>query len=224
MEGPAKIIAFEKASIGYPGKVLIPEASFSLPMGTFCRLYGPNGAGKTTLARTILGLLSLRGGQMESHFKRKAYVPQQSRLDRQFPMTLYQLTETGIRKGLRDTFRKKSRIENAKKIQEVLRRAGLSGKEKLLLKEASGGQLQRALIARSLVSAPDFVILDEPFSNLDSVGKEEVWNWLRELHQERNTSIIVIDHHETGSLGGYTHSLEVDDGHVVLHGLTEVKK
>ncbi|RME93853.1 MAG: ATP-binding cassette domain-containing protein [Candidatus Hydrogenedentota bacterium] len=220
----SQVLTFQDAEIGYSAKSIFTHVNLSFPQNIFCRIHGPNGSGKTTIARTMLGLLRLRKGIMKVYAQKRAYVPQQNKLDRQFPMRLAELVETGFSFSFRQTFSKHQRKHRQEKVLAYLEKSGLAGKQDLLLKEASGGQLQRALIARALIANPDFLVLDEPFSNLDKTGKIEIWDWLLALHKEKQISIFIIDHHETGDLAGYTHELVTDFGSVQLLPIKRRKK
>lgn len=143
-------------------------------------LTGPNGSGKTTLGLSIIGIRKLLAGSLIFNFRRPAYVPQNEHLDMQYPLTLAELVEQG----------NPARYS----ISELLRATGLSHNEgSLLLREASGGQRQRALISRALASEPDFILMDEPFSNLDREGRELLSELVEKLKQS-NTAVLIIDH------------------------------
>jgi ABC-type Mn2+/Zn2+ transport system ATPase subunit len=115
-------------------------------------------------------------------------------LDNQYPLTVADLIADGELVSLRKYWSKRSREEKKEKVAELLKVTGLSGAGNLPLREASGGQLQRALIARALIKNPDFILLDEPFSNLDSTGKTIILEIISKLWETKKTSFFLIDH------------------------------
>ena len=84
--------------------------------------------------------------------------------------------------------------QNKEFVDNIIFKLGLNVKSNLTIDKASGGQLQRALIARALVFNPDFLVLDEPFNHLDQKSRVVVWEFLQKIHKENNITICIIDH------------------------------
>jgi ABC-type Mn2+/Zn2+ transport system ATPase subunit len=204
------------AAIGYGRRALISCLDLKVNSGDVIFLSGPNGSGKSTLAKTLIGVMPLLGGRRVTSFRRMAYVPQSSHFDVQYPLTVQALVAQGVREHLaiRELFRSSAgRVAT----QKVLEQVGLVSCAKSLLREVSGGQLQRALIARALVANPDFLLLDEPFSNLDRSGRGEVAAILREF-AGGNRTVCVIDHGDAIEKSFYTRFLEIETGHLLEQG------
>lgn len=201
------------ASIGYGRRALISCLDLRVQSGDVIFLSGPNGSGKSTLAKTLIGVLPTVGGRRITTFRRMAYVPQSSHFDIQYPLTVQSLVAQGVRDNLaiRRLF---GRAAGIKATQKVLAQVGLVSCAKSLLREVSGGQLQRALIARALVANPDFLLLDEPFSNLDRSGRGEVAAILRAFAAGKRT-VCVIDHGDAIEKSFYSRFLEIDTGHLI---------
>lgn len=195
------------AAIGYHRAKILTDLNLMITAAEICLITGPNGSGKTTLGLSMLGALPLLWGQRQCFFHHLSYVPQNNQLDRQYPITLKQLVTMGDDKG--NFF-----AERKDKADQVLNRVGLEGQENLPFSEASGGQMQRSLIARALMHDPDFILLDEPFANLDTKAQESVKNLLLRLNREQQVTLVIIDHPYVVS-EIYTSRIEIEAGKAI---------
>lgn len=188
------MLQLSDVTIGYPGKILATAINLRVSRGDVFFLEGPNGSGKSTLGRVILGDLRPLAGYREAQFKRIAYVPQKSLIDTRYPVSLSDLTALGLPTGWWPLVSRQKKKKFAQLVHDVLKQVGLEGVGRLSVSAASGGQLQRALIARALVSEPDFILLDEPFSNLDRQGRIDISELLQFLNMQNGTALFIIDH------------------------------
>ena len=131
---------------------VVQHVNLTVAPGEFHALLGPNGAGKTTLFRGLLGLLPTSGQVSHGRF---GYVPQRHEFAWDFPITVDRCVGTGLRK------------HNTDRVRKALAAVRLSSLARAPIGVLSGGQRQRLLIARALVTHPDFLLLDEPFTGLD---------------------------------------------------------
>lgn len=190
------IIDIEKVSFAYRGSPVLQEVSLKVMAGEFIGVIGPNGGGKTTLFKLILGLLSPPSGTItvfgstpKAARRLIGYVPQTLNFDRQFPISVHELVLTGRLSNI--SWWGSFSSHDKQLAVEAIAQVGLVGKECHPLSSLSGGQLQRALIARALVSKAQLLLLDEPTANLDAEGEVEVYNLLQQLRKEGVTTLMV---------------------------------
>ncbi len=182
---------------GYDRTRLIDDISFSVPPNDFLVVIGPNGGGKTTLAKLILGLLHPWSGEVINHFStghgRIGYVPQFSGFDWQFPLLVRDVIAMG-RLALSPAGRRFTRADR-QAVGAIADRMQITGLLDNFVGELSGGELQRVLIARALVSDPEFLILDEPTASISSDSRKLLNDILTDLN--RKIAIMMISHDAT---------------------------
>lgn len=175
---------------------ILTDLNFELFPHDFIGLSGPNGAGKTTFVRALLGLITPRSGSITYYTPEGrqieelniGYMPQQNRLDKAFPISVEEVVVSGLfnHKMLRSTKEQKTKARNA------LRQVGMLEIAKRPLGALSGGQLQRVLLARAIVSEPSILILDEPTTYVDRSFEEVLHQMLPTLQQ--HTALIMVSH------------------------------
>ena len=164
----------------------LKDVSFSVPKNSFLSIIGPSGAGKSTLMRVILGLMKHSGGEIVRNFSRPAMVFQNYAL---FPwLTALENVEFGLRMN---GMPRKVREHVA---HEKLREVGLERFENHYPAALSGGQRQRVGLARALAISPDLLIMDEPFSNLDTITSEALKADLLKIWRTYGMTIIMVNH------------------------------
>lgn len=173
---------------GAPGQALTPAVDFALPAGSLTAVIGANGSGKSSLLKVIAGLQKPLSGKIVLDVSRQgglSFLPQQQHLDRQFPISLQELVAAGSWGSKQSTEVRKQKLER------VLHDWCLSGLEQRPLMALSGGELQRALLARlSLAEAP-LLLLDEPHAALDELGQQLLWQHIHAWHAAGRTLLIV---------------------------------
>jgi zinc/manganese transport system ATP-binding protein len=173
---------------GAPGHPLTPAVDFELPKGSLTAVIGANGSGKSSLLKVIAGLQKPLTGKVILDVPRKgslSFLPQQQHLDRQFPISLQELVAAGFWGS------KQPPAVRSQRLKSVLENWCLSGLEQRPLMALSGGELQRALLARlSLADAP-LLLLDEPHAALDELGQSLLWKHLHAWHAEGRTMVVV---------------------------------
>ena len=190
---------------GAPGQPLTPALDLTLEKGSLTGIIGANGTGKSSLLKVIAGLQKPLAGKVIVDVPRRgglAFLPQQQHLDRQFPISLQELVAAGFW-GIQHTAQQRSQ-----RLQAVLEDWCLTGLEHRPLMALSGGELQRALLARmSLADAP-VLLLDEPHAALDEDGQALCWKHIHAWHNEGRTLVIVC--HDLASVRHHTqHVLQI---------------
>lgn len=175
------------------GHALVEDVSAELPVGSLTCVCGANGSGKSTLIKIILGLIQPTqgsvsiGGYAPAEAVRQlriGYVPQASSLHgaKNFPATVSDVIRSG------------SIHTTTKHVRDVMRMLGNDALLHAAVNQLSGGEIQRMLIARALLTQPDVLILDEPTAGLDQAGTRAVYEVLHTLCTEKKTTVIVIEH------------------------------
>ena len=192
----------DRVSFYYDALKVLDEVSFEAEKGTFMGLVGPNGSGKTTLLRIIDGLLKPKGGAVYLDFKKIAemdlkeiareiaVVPQNASPD--FNFTVFDIVMMGRHPHLgKFSIERESDEDRVKLWMKLTNTLHLADKS---VREISGGERQRVLIARALAQEPRILLLDEPTANLDICYQLEIMNLLRELVKELGLTIICAIH------------------------------
>ena len=191
------IIQLEGICAAYERKQVLEDVNLTVYEKDFLGIIGPNGGGKTTLMKVILGLLKPTAGKI-SFFNggvkcdelTMGYLPQYNSIDKKFPISVYEVVLSGLnrQKSLFHSFTR----EQHQKVQDVIRQMGLEGLEDRAIGQLSGGQLQRALLGRAIVSDPKVIILDEPNTYIDKRFEAKLYQLLEEINKER--AIILVSH------------------------------
>ncbi len=184
------IIKLDKVSFAYEDALVLENVSLEIFPGESIAIIGPNGGGKTTLLKLILGFLKPTRGKVEVFGDPIAYVPQTTRFDKQFPISVMEVVLSGCLSRLPWYGRfHPSEIAAA---TEALEKVGLQDFGDVPFGKLSGGQAQRVLIARALVSHPTLLLLDEPTASVDSKAEAEIYAILKKLHG--TMTILMVTH------------------------------
>lgn len=194
------VIEIDEVSFSYPNTPILNRVSFRVNLGEFIGMIGPNGGGKTTLLKLILGFLKPSSGTVKVFgervggrpdiLNRLAYVPQSVRFDREFPISVEEVVLSGLLSQLPWFGRFTEAHRQAAK--EALDEMGLSSLAGNAFGTLSGGQAQRALIARALVSKPRLLLLDEPTASVDIQAESDIYAILNQL--KGKMTILMVTH------------------------------
>ncbi len=174
----------------------VRNISFTVAEGELVGLLGPSGGGKTTVLRMIAGLETPTEGDLFVRGRRMNDVPVQTR-NIGFVFQGYALFKTmtvfdNIAFGLR--IQKQRRADITARVEELVTTLGLEGLERRFPHQLSGGQRQRVAIARALAPKPNVLLLDEPFGAVDAKIRQELREWLVQLHDELNITTVFVTH------------------------------
>ncbi|MDR3625063.1 MAG: ABC transporter ATP-binding protein [Chlamydiales bacterium] len=191
------IIQTESLSFSYEDEWILQNVTVSVEANEFIGIIGPNGGGKTTLLKLIMGLLrptqgsiSVLGESPKAARKKIAYVPQVMRFDKHFPISVFELV-LGGRLSFAPWwggFPEKDK----KYALNVLEQVNLIDFKDRPFGTLSGGQAQRALIARALASDPEILLLDEPTASVDVHAEADIYDILIKL--KNNKTILMVTH------------------------------
>lgn len=183
-------LEFLNLTLGYDRHPAVHHLEGQVKRGALLALVGPNGGGKSTLLKAIAGQLAPLGGEIRRHCHRLAYMPQIADLSRDFPVSVFDLALTGLC-GSRGMFGGIGRADRLKAMG-ALEAVGLSGFEHRSIRTLSGGQLQRLLFARLMLQDADLILLDEPFTAIDSRTTEDLVAIIHRWHGEGRTLVAVL--------------------------------
>jgi len=184
-------VRLEGVKVGYD-RPLLSVDSVEIRTGERVALTGDNGSGKSTLVKTLVGRMSpLAGRCLGPGRRRTGYLPQQSSEDRQFPISLYEWVLSGFwyQRGLLSAFRG----VDHEAVHELLDRMRLLDRAEAPLDELSGGQWQRARLARLFIQGAEWLVLDEPFNNIDEVSQSLILSELRAA-ADAGCSVLCVLH------------------------------
>jgi zinc/manganese transport system ATP-binding protein len=186
-------LEFKNFTLGYQGHAAVHHLSGNVRRGSLTAIAGANGSGKSTLLKGIAGILKPISGTCSSRFNRLAYLPQQSELDRTFPARVIDLVSLGFwqRRGLLG----RVTPEDLTDLKNCLEAVGLAGFEKRPLDSLSGGQMQRALFARTMLQDADLILLDEPFNAVDARTISDLVTLVKGWVAEGRTVLCVLHDH-----------------------------
>jgi zinc transport system ATP-binding protein len=193
------LLSLRDVSAGYEGREVLSGVSFDVYSGDFLGVTGPNGGGKTTLVRVIMGLLPYSGSITYDNsliingMRSIGYLPQQSVFDRSFPISVGDVVISGLQGEKK--FTRRYTGEDFDEARKLLNLTGIADLERRPIGEISGGQMQRALLCRALISRPRLLILDEPTTYVDSRFENELYGLLRDLND--GLSIVMVSHNNT---------------------------
>ncbi len=158
------------------------DVNLTVCRGDFWAITGPNGGGKTTLMRIILRLLKPSYGDViyTNRNLRVGYLPQKNLIDSRFPITVGQVIASGLRE------------KDPARVAEMAELVGMAALVRRPIGEISGGQLQRTLFARAIISRPELLVLDEPLSYLDKHFEHRMYHTISDLAE--HTTILLVSH------------------------------
>lgn len=169
-------------SLKFGNRVILDNVDIDVMPGEIVTLIGPNGAGKSSLVRVLLGLQKLSGGRI----KRKAnlrvgYVPQRFPLTPNVPIDVKRLLSLTLRAAPAD-------------IDAVLAETGIAHLKDASVASLSGGEVQRALLARALLRRPELLVLDEPVQAVDFIGETKLYELISQIRRLHGCGILMVSH------------------------------
>lgn len=211
-------------SFSYDGNLVLRDVNLNIREKEFLAILGPNGSGKTTLLKLLLGILKPSSGTLkilgkEPHevASRIGYVPQDTTVNKDFPISVMDVTLMG-RLGHAGRARGYS-SEDHKTAQQALERVKMWDHRRRPIGKLSGGQRQRVFIARALTANPDILFMDEPTASVDREFQTELYDFLKELNE---TMTVVVVSHDLSVLSSYIKSVACLNQTLYFHDAAEI--
>ncbi|MEM7023345.1 MAG: zinc ABC transporter ATP-binding protein AztA [Pseudomonadota bacterium] len=191
-------LAFQDLALGYDRHPVVHRLDAEIANGSMTAIVGPNGAGKSTLLKGVIGTLVPMQGKISFGTLTNddiAYLPQQSDIDRSFPLAVVDLVAMGLWREIGAFGRLKR--GHRERVDTAISAVGLDGFAARPIGSLSGGQMQRALFARLLLQDARLVLLDEPFTAIDARTMADLIGVVRRWHGEGRTVVAVLHDFET---------------------------
>jgi iron complex transport system ATP-binding protein len=181
------MLKISNGEISFKDVLLLQNINFEVNPSELTVIIGPNGTGKTSLLNVLSGTAKLSKGSLHNSFKKKIMIPQ----NLYYPedVTLFEYISSVF---YRENFKWFLSKDDVDKIFFVLEKLNLAKKKELTLKKLSAGELQLANIALCLITEADFILLDEPTSNLDLVNQIMILDMIKELTNQGISVVIVL--------------------------------
>jgi len=188
-----EVLRLEDVSIGFNKVPMIGGINLSISDNEFWGVVGPNGGGKTTLLKTFTGLKDVvKGTYTVKEGTIFGYVPQHEKFDDIFPVSVIEIV--GMGRYSKVPFGTRMGSSDWEIVNESIEKVGISHLRNKTFRSLSGGEKQRALIAKAITSEPDVLVLDEPTASLDVKGESEIMSLIQDIKDEFGLTVIMVSH------------------------------
>ena len=213
-----KLVSLRDVAVRYDGYTALEGINLDIYDDDFIGIIGPNGGGKSSLVKAIMGAVEYRGQiEIAEALRRKnyykiGYMPQVSRFDMSFPISIEEVVLSGLQteKGFFGRYTSKDKAL----VREVLNKMGIGELATRPIGEVSGGEMQRALLCRAIISEPKLLVLDEPTNFVDNRFENELYNLLH--HLSHNMAIMMVSH-DVGTISSVVNNIVCVNRHVHRH-------
>jgi zinc transport system ATP-binding protein len=201
----APLVAAHGLGVVRDGHWLVRHVDLALHPGEILTVIGPNGSGKSTTAKALLGLIRPDEGEVRrAPGVRVGYVPQQLALDWTLPLTARRLLTLTGRHPRRE-------------VDRALEQVGIPHLADARIQTMSGGEFQRALLARAIVRRPQLLVLDEPVQGVDFNGEIALYDLIRQVRDQLGCGILLVSH-DLHIVMSQTDTVLCLNRHVCCHG------
>ena len=198
------LVKLSNAGVFKDNKWLVEGVDLEIHRGKIVTLIGPNGSGKSTTAKIILGLYKNIEGSVQRFTKKIAYVPQKVTIDWTLPIRVID-------------FMVLTQNLNSDAISNALNLAGVEHLKSRNLRDLSGGEFQRVLLARAIAKKPELLVLDEPVQGVDYSGEVALYGLIKNISESLNCGILLISHDLHVVMSATNHVVCLN-GHVCCSG------
>jgi len=182
LKASTALLSARDATLVIGGRTILDRVNIDVRAGEIVTVIGPNGAGKSTLVKAMLGLQPLTSGRIE---RQKGltigYVPQRFPLTPNVPLDVHRLLSLTLKPTEAD-------------MEVALNETGIAHLKRASVVSLSGGELQRALLARALLRKPDLLVLDEPVQAVDFVGEAKLYELIAGIRARHGCGILMVSH------------------------------
>lgn len=198
------LIDISHLSVRRDSRLILDDIDLTVKRGDFIAITGPNGGGKTTLLRVILGLIRPSSGTVSVRDDiHVGYLPQKNMIDSHFPISVREVVESGLLSSRIET-----KARRAVLVDEAMATVGVKELASRAIGTLSGGQLQRTLLARAIISKPQLLVLDEPLSYIDKRFEVRLYDLVADLAS--SATILLVSHELSGIAHLATRTLTID--------------
>ena len=192
-----RLVSINQVTASYDQKIVLKEANLTIYKNDFLGIIGPNGGGKTTLIRCILGLHPAYKGKITFYRENTivpeltiGYLPQYHNIDKKFPISVFNVIASGL--ACKTSLIGKIPSHHQEAIEHIIDQVGLNDYKDQSIGKLSGGQIQRALLGRAIVSNPELLILDEPSTYIDREFETKLYELLQDIN--KHCAIVLVSH------------------------------
>lgn len=202
------LIDISGLTVRHGANTVLRDVDLTIEKGEIVTIVGPNGSGKSTLLRAIIGAVAPAVGQVRATGAKIGYVPQKLHIDPTLPMTAIRFLSLP---------RRVSRETAVKALED----AGVPDIGQRQMTDLSGGQFQRVLLARALLTTPDILLLDEPTQGLDQPGSAAFYRQIEDVKERLGCAVLMVSH-DLHVVMGASDRVICLNGHVCCHGTPEI--
>lgn len=199
----SRLIEISSLGVNYGSTEALRDVNLTISSDDFIGIIGPNGGGKTTLIKALLQLVKPTRGEVK-YLKKNikiGYLPQHKTLDTLFPISVRETVLSGLQS--RNILGRPSKNDRQRAL-DIIAQNGIAELSNRQIGELSGGQLQRVLLSRALISEPELLILDEPTTFVDTKFERDFYDLLKQLSSK--IAIIIVSH-DIGTICSYVRSI-----------------
>ena len=219
----SEVVSLTNVTFSYDGNPVLDDVNLSVGKGDFLAILGPNGSAKSTLLKVMLGLLTPKTGEVRMFGQRARQFTarnkignisqQAANINTSFPATVEEVVSSGYYTGFGRIF---GRAERKAATKTALEAVGIEALSHRLIGQLSGGQRQKAFLARALVKKPEVLFLDEPTTGIDAASQHEFYELISNFHKNHMT-VIMVTHDMDTAIKMATKVVYMTDGKVNLY-------
>lgn len=189
------LVEIKNVDFSYGAVPLLENVNFTIKNNDFIGIIGANGSGKTTLVKLVTGeLVPCKGTVINNCKESIGYLPQYAAIDKHFPISVREVVETGLMTP-RNVWRLRLTADERRRVDAIMQQMELTAVAGMPIGQLSGGQLQRAMLARAIVSRPRLLLLDEPETYLDTDSGQRLLQLLEKIND--HCAVVIVSHDVT---------------------------